>query len=149
MKLFFSLNGLVFNREMLYTFYADSLICPSCGHKRDCPANFMNISLELPATGGNPDEIENPDTPNDGSNKVRLTELFHEHMKPEVLDEDNKWECSGCNTKVQATKKLEYQKLPSSLMVHLKRIRFDQVRSMPNTEHESVSLNVLLVYIIS
>eukprot|EP01035_Chromulina_nebulosa_P018591 gene18591-24318_t len=48
-------------------------------------------------------------------------------MTPETLDENNKWECNQCNQKVQALKTLEYKQLPKSLVVHLKRTRFDPI----------------------
>lgn len=56
-----------------------------------------------------------------------LKELFATHLKPEVLDEENKWQCSGCQEKVRATKAQEYSSLPQLMMVHLKRFRYDPV----------------------
>jgi ubiquitin C-terminal hydrolase len=55
------------------------------------------------------------------------TGLLSAVVNPEVLDADNKWECSGCKSKVQATKCQEVSNLPSRLFLHLKRFRFDPV----------------------
>jgi ubiquitin C-terminal hydrolase len=57
----------------------------------------------------------------------QLQSLLHRHLQPETLDAENKWQCSGCQEKVCATKTPEYQQLPTAVMVHLKRFRYDPV----------------------
>ena len=88
----------------------EHLQCPECGFKRTGTSPFINISLELPLL---------PTAPED------LSALLAQHMKPEVLDADNKWTCSGCNVSVQACKSARYTTLPSSLFIHLKRFRYN------------------------
>lgn len=56
---------------------------------------------------------------------ISLDDIIRQSVVPEILDADNMWECSGCNTKVQASKLQKYKELPSRLMIHLKRFRFD------------------------
>ena len=87
----------------------EHLSCPDCGYKRTGSSPFINISLELPSDALSED----------------LPGLIAQHMKPEVLDADNKWTCSGCNASVQACKSARYTKLPSSLFIHLKRFRYN------------------------
>ena len=66
---------------------------------------------------------------NNNESSCQLTELFMKHLKSEVLDAENMWLCSNCQTKVCATKSQQYESLPKSMMVHLKRFRFDPVRN--------------------
>jgi len=46
-------------------------------------------------------------------------------MKPEVLDGDNKYNCSNCNKKCKAEKGLKIEKLPEILSFIISRFDFD------------------------
>ena len=93
------------------------LECPECQFKRAGVSSFMNISLELPVH----DDKVNHNEPE----MEDLSALLHSHMRTEILDVDNKWECGGCQQKVQAKKYNVYKTLPPSLFIHLKRFRYN------------------------
>jgi ubiquitin C-terminal hydrolase len=56
-----------------------------------------------------------------------LTSLLCDLLKNEVLDENNRWECSSCNRKVCANRHHNFKTLPDTMAIHLKRFRFDPV----------------------
>lgn len=95
------------------------LTCSSCAHTSRNASSFLNFSLDMP-------DIEANRAPESAPYCV-LNDLIRTHLTPEVLDEENKWQCSGCGEKVRATKAQEYQNLPQLMMLHLKRFRFDPV----------------------
>ena len=70
-----------------------------------------------------------PDNVDATSHHTNVRDLLRAHLKPETLDSDNMWLCSGCQNKVCATKAQLYSELPKAMMIHLKRFRFDQVRA--------------------
>ena len=102
----------------------DVLQCPSCGFKRECETEFQSTSLEIMGSS-----LLGVVTPTDSLDSVEfeLTDLLDFHMETEILDSDNRWVCSGCSEKVRALKSHEYKTLPRSLMIHLKRLRYDTV----------------------
>jgi len=73
----------------------------------------------------------------EGTNKVpkdqrvySLYDCFDLFTKPEILDEDNLWYCNKCKEHKQATKKMDVYKLPSVLILHLKRFKTSRVHSI-------------------
>ena len=56
--------------------------------------------------------------------RVTLDKCFETFVKPERLDENNRWYCSECKEHVRALKTMELWKLPNILIVHLKRFEF-------------------------
>lgn len=50
-----------------------------------------------------------------------LEECVEEFTKEEILDGENKWKCPRCKCFQRASKKIDIWKLPSILIVHLKR----------------------------
>mmetsp|Transcript_29518 Transcript_29518/g.61705 ORF Transcript_29518/g.61705 Transcript_29518/m.61705 type:complete len:394 (+) Transcript_29518:1543-2724(+) len=58
---------------------------------------------------------------------VSLDQCFEAFVKPERLDEENKWYCSNCKDHVRAMKTMELWRLPNILVVHLKRFKFKNV----------------------
>ena len=102
--------------------YQDTLSCSVCSFKKEEPSTFLNISLDIP------DNLEQTDGSAVGAvpvTTVTFDELLKKHLAAEVLDDDNMWECGGCQAKVKASKQLQYSTLPSLLVVQLKRFRFD------------------------
>lgn len=99
----------------------DVLKCPKCDHCKESCSPYLSLSLDLP------DAYEKHVAEEDVSkrNCTSLQNILQTYIKPEVLDEDNKWECGGCSEKVCATKAQNIERLPSRLLVHLKRFRFD------------------------
>lgn len=103
----------------------DTLVCSDCAFKREKQTSFTSISIDIP------DYLEsqaNADGVIEGPKCRHLAELIDLQLKPEVLEEDNCWNCDQCKAKVRATKALSYDSLPQLLFVHLKRFRFDPVR---------------------
>jgi len=58
---------------------------------------------------------------------VSLDQCFDAFVKPERLDERNKWYCSNCKQHVRAMKTMELWRLPNILVVHLKRFEFKNI----------------------
>jgi ubiquitin carboxyl-terminal hydrolase 34 len=57
--------------------------------------------------------------------KASLQESLDLFIQADILDGDNKYECSQCKTKVNAKKRCCINKLPNNLIIHLKRFDFD------------------------
>jgi len=55
-----------------------------------------------------------------------LQECVQEFTKEEILDNDDKWRCPRCKTYQKAKKKIDIWKLPSIMIVHLKRFEFTE-----------------------
>ena len=53
-------------------------------------------------------------------------EALENYVKPEVLDDDNKYHCSGCDNRVRAVKGQIFQKLPEVLIIQLNRFTFNE-----------------------
>ncbi len=56
--------------------------------------------------------------------EATLEECVEEFTKEEILDGENKWKCPICKSFQRASKKIDIWKLPSILIVHLKRFEF-------------------------
>lgn len=54
---------------------------------------------------------------------VKLEDCFELFSVPEKLEKVNAWYCSNCKAHVLATKKLEIFKVPSILIIHIKRFK--------------------------
>lgn len=61
---------------------------------------------------------------NQHSNNISLYDCLNNFVLTEKLDEDNEWTCDHCNSKVQATVKLEPFYLPNNLIIQLKRFEY-------------------------
>ena len=70
---------------------------------------------------------------------VDVHECFADFSKPETLDRDNLWYCSGCKEHVQATKTMKLMRLPEILIVQLKRFEW-------NNAFFSEKINTLIDY---
>lgn len=97
------------------------MLCSSCGNCSKNEAPFLNVSVDVP------DSLEQSSSSVKGSGL--LTDLIRNQLQPEILEDDNKWLCDKCNQRVAATKSQEYLQLPKILTIHLKRFRFDPVRT--------------------
>lgn len=51
---------------------------------------------------------------------------MQEFTKEEILDNDDKWRCPRCKSFQKTIKKIDIWKLPSILIVHLKRFEFTE-----------------------
>lgn len=54
---------------------------------------------------------------------IDISECFRAFNTPEKLDKDNEWYCNNCKTHVQAMKRLEIYRVPSILIIQLKRFK--------------------------
>ncbi len=104
-------------------FGKDILTCSDCGFSRQNASSFINVSIDIPDYLESEVDGDGLDNPKSHS----LAELVAAQLNPEYLDEDNRWECDRCKVKVQASKCLKYETLPKTLLLHLKRFRFDPV----------------------
>ena len=55
-----------------------------------------------------------------------LQQCVEEFTKEEILDNDDMWRCPRCKSYQKAIKKIDIWKLPSILIVHLKRFEFNE-----------------------
>eukprot|EP00347_Sterkiella_histriomuscorum_P013480 403364554 len=88
-----------------------TLSCLVCGHKStkfDC---LMYLSVPISAQ-------RDPNTP------ISLQDCLQDFSKQETLDNQNKWYCEQCKKHQPATKKIDIWKLPSILIICLKRFKF-------------------------
>lgn len=86
--------------------FEDYTQCESCGHRRARVDPFMDVQLFIERANS-------------------LQEALVTFITPEVLDGDNKVECSGCKSKVNAKKGLVFRTLPQVLTLQLKRFTYD------------------------
>jgi len=58
-----------------------------------------------------------------------LDECVQEFTKEEILDEENRWKCPKCKSFQKALKKIDIWKMPSILIIHLKRFEYSRKKS--------------------
>jgi ubiquitin C-terminal hydrolase len=97
----------------------DVLLCASCSFTSARCDPFNSISIDIP--------FDAPTDQSQPSAVYQLQNLIANHLQHEVLDDDNKWRCQQCNQCVAAHKYVQYESLPPTLVIHLKRFRFDPV----------------------
>jgi ubiquitin C-terminal hydrolase len=104
--------------DLPLSLFLDVIQCTECQFEKTNDSFFQNLSVEVP------DHLEGK--PAD-SVTHSLNTLLCDLLKNEVLDENNRWECSSCNRKVCANRRHIFKTLPETLAIHLKRFRFDPV----------------------
>lgn len=82
------------------------LRCLSCGHTSTTYSAFSCLSLPIPAARGP---------------RVTLQDCFNLFTAEEILDGDDAWRCPKCKTHRRSSKTLRIARLPSILIIHLKR----------------------------
>jgi len=82
----------------------NSLTCKNCKYQSFKFEPLMYLSLPIPER-----------------DEVSLMDCLNEYLKEETLDEVNQWFCEKCKVKVDAIKKIDLWKLPTILMINLKR----------------------------
>ena len=110
-----------YSEEKLKTFLGD-----------DCTERFLYIALEWSVSRQDARRfwsLSNHSSYVDSlraSNSVGVTldQCFETFVRPERLDENNKWYCNRCKEHVRAMKTMELWRLPNILVVHLKRFEF-------------------------
>jgi ubiquitin C-terminal hydrolase len=78
--------------------------------------DFQDIQINLP-----------DDAISEESSSYSLKQLLQRLLAVETLDVNNSWNCTQCSQKVQALKSIQYETLPNTLFLHIKRLGFDQV----------------------
>jgi len=86
------------------------VICPDCNRQSSTFDPYMFLSVPLP--------------PN--KREVSLDDCFGEFTKQEVLSEQEAWYCRECKKHQCASKKFDVYSLPDTLIIHLKRFKFDE-----------------------
>jgi ubiquitin C-terminal hydrolase len=66
--------------------------------------------------------------PNNLLRQPNLEQCVQEFTKEEILDNEDKWNCPRCRSQQRAKKKIDIWKLPSILIVHLKRFEFSETK---------------------
>lgn len=84
----------------------NQIIPTECSHVVERTEPFLNLSLEV-------------------KNKFQLDQCLDLFIQGDMLEGDNKFHCSTCNSKVTALKRCCINKLPHFLVIHLKRFDFD------------------------
>lgn len=92
----------------------DYVMCCECGFESSRKDHFLDLSLVIRPFGTSV------------TNRMKsVEEALEFFLKPEVLNGDNQWFCSKCETKRDAIKGLKLEKLPYVLALQLKRFDFD------------------------
>lgn len=97
----------------------DTVRCSVCSLKKERSFPFISLAIDVP------DEFDNAPS----SSPVSLNSLLH--PQPQVLD-DESWKCD-CGENASPLKTHSYDELPTCLVVNLKRIRFDPVSGIEDT----------------
>jgi ubiquitin C-terminal hydrolase len=84
----------------------NQIISRECEHTSEREESFFTFSVEV-------------------KNKRHLLESLELFVQGDMLEGDNKYNCSSCNKKVDALKRCCLKSLPNNLIIHLKRFEFD------------------------
>ncbi|TYZ63241.1 hypothetical protein PybrP1_009432 [[Pythium] brassicae (nom. inval.)] len=104
----------------------DYVQCHACGFESSRIDHFLDLSLVIRPFGS--EEMM--------KSVEEAIELF---LRPELLNQDNQWNCDRCKTKRDAIKGLKFAKLPYLLSLQLKRFDFDYATMNRIKLHNRVS----------
>jgi len=111
-------RGKSFLVDLLQGQLRSSLMCKECGHRASNFDPFLYLSVPVSGSMGH------------------VTEAIEKYLEEEILEGQERWFCEKCKKKVDACKKIDLWKLPSVLVLHLKRFEFDsksgQFRKLTN-----------------
>lgn len=111
----FEINSIYGVIEDLYLGLSSSYVkCLECGYQSSRKEKFQDLQLSIMK------DFDASSQPNDSIEKA----LF-EYLKPEILEGDNAYMCSGCNKKVKAKKGIKLEKLPKIMTLQLRRFTVD------------------------
>ena len=85
--------------------FSDQKICEGCPHRYEREEKFMSLNLEIKS--GN------------------LEESLRHYVQGELLEGDNAYFCEKCAQKRNTVKRMCIRKLPSTLVIQLKRFHYD------------------------
>ncbi|KAK0545084.1 ubiquitin-specific protease doa4 [Tilletia horrida] len=111
--------------------FRNKMTCLTCGKTSTTYNAFMYLSLPLPSGRG--------------YSRVSLFECLDAFVRQEVLDKADAWFCPQCKKPRRATKKLSISRLPSILLIHLKRFSFkgpftDKIETHVTFPHQELDL---------
>ena len=90
-----------------------TLQCIACQYQSIKFDSFMFLSVPIPRNRQN----------------ITLAECVQEFTKDEILEGENQWRCPKCKTFQRAVKKIDIWKMPSILIIHLKRFEFSEQKA--------------------
>ena len=100
--------------EHLYQGHLNDYVkCCTCMKEASRQDTFLDLSLVIRPFGKDLEMMKSVE---------EAMELF---LQPEILKDDNQWDCPNCNVKRNAIKGLKFQTLPYMLALQLKRFDFD------------------------
>ena len=88
--------------------HASRLRCAACARTSTTYEAFYSISVEIPAAAGR-------------SGAVSLQQCLESYCREERLAGDEEWRCPHCRRAREASKRIRITRLPSVLVMHLKR----------------------------
>lgn len=97
--------------------YASKLQCGSCKSTSTTFIPFTMLSLPLPT-------VSYSSTSN-STNIITIYDCLNKFISPENMRGDDAWKCSHCNLKIFSTKTLQLTRLPTILIIHLERFRYN------------------------
>mmetsp|Transcript_21335 Transcript_21335/g.46317 ORF Transcript_21335/g.46317 Transcript_21335/m.46317 type:complete len:1522 (+) Transcript_21335:285-4850(+) len=103
--------------------------CDECGLSSERREDFMEISIPIVDCKEESSEKQLGRT-NRGNKTTTadadVQQCLNSYLHPESLDGDNQYECSRCNKKCDATRTINFAKLPPVLNIQLARYVFDR-----------------------
>ena len=98
------------------------ITCTHCGHSSVTFDPFSSLSVPLRGIVSmrSRDNEEDPE-------RIELLECIEKFTEDEILQDGEAWNCSNCERRRTAIKKLELWRAPSVLIIHLKRFQYAQV----------------------
>ena len=140
MKIFFDAVEQTFEQNNLYGVVDDLysgvgtqfIKCHSCGYQSKQPSKFNDLQLQLENMGEQTEKNES------------IEQAMFKYLCPEVLEGDNAYQCSGCDTKVTASKGFRLDRLPKILTLHLQRFTLDYTTFMRKKLNDRMTFPLVL-----
>jgi len=103
---------------------ASKLTCPFCNYEsqtNDEPEKLIALPIK---------------------NYTNFNDAYQHFLSDEILDDDNKWECEKCKTKVAARKKLIVRGTPKYLFIALKRFEKEWIREIESIKTTKITNDI-------
>eukprot|EP00743_Colponemidia_sp_Colp-15_P008212 GILK01008907.1.p1 GENE.GILK01008907.1~~GILK01008907.1.p1 ORF type:complete len:644 (+),score=55.14 GILK01008907.1:74-2005(+) len=108
--------------------------CSTCQHRSTAFDSFLDISLPIPRAQAGPFS---------SSKGCSIFDCLRSFTEEEVLEGDEKYYCSDCKKHRNSTKRLSFYRLPSVLVLHIKRFSYNSYRRDKLTTNVSFPLDSL------
>lgn len=119
--------------DLFTGFLHSQLKCPDCNNVSDRYESFNFLLLTLKNEEGkkeNQPGLEHWQRAKGGKKEIDIYDCLKNYSKEEILDDDNKWRCDGCNNKVNAEKRIFIWERPKILIILLKRFEYGRQRKI-------------------